>query len=163
VGAGAVALGLSTYKFVHRMPGELLYADFMRVMSNGGYDPLWVVARTERRLQELAKNERFDRQLRAPVLFAMAGISATTALLLLPRNAHDPMWGPKFDTAGLFGLLSVGSAAFAVSSLFPTPIERMVDLWKTDPGLKRLPHRGITSFSIIPIPHGFLGTVSGVF
>ncbi|APR85937.1 Hypothetical protein A7982_11286 [Minicystis rosea] len=139
---GAVAsLTFGGVALFHRSYGEHLHASFVNCMATSS-DPAKVVAATERRLFELANtNFRLRRVLRGVGIAAVSfgGFGLTAALL--PGGKSENRRSLIYASAEV-----AIAGAFAIAYGFiPTPVERMANLWSTDPAITRIPR-----FSLAP-------------
>lgn len=153
VGAGVVTVGLGAYgMLIHRSPGEKLHDEFVSGLAGSSADLPGLVARTEERLYQLADEYRLDRKLSAGFGIGLTAICAAGVV----ANEFLPWRGQEryFVRVG-FTTFTVLTAAFSTYLLFPSPMERIADLWANDPGLTRLPR-----LSIAPIQTGW--NVDGV-
>ncbi len=108
-------------------------------------DPLLVVAETEDRLRRIAGGHRRSRRVMAITSGIIAGLGAASIAL----TAASPWYGdPSQKNSDLEGeaLITGLGATLLVSSLFPSPIERMWTLWSSDPGLsERVSSTGVSA------------------
>ncbi|NVB79742.1 MAG: hypothetical protein HOV81_15205 [Kofleriaceae bacterium] len=149
VGAGALVGGVIA--LVRRSDAERLRDEFMDGLA-AGQDPATVVARTEDKLGDLARDYRRTRKI-----MLAGGIFAVGAgLTLTVLNERDP--SPSLGNRLAFGGLALAGTLAIVTSRFEYPIESMVRLWSHDPGIRRLPR-----WSIDPLAGGAAFSVSGSF
>jgi hypothetical protein len=160
VEGGALA-AFGAYSLIVPRDGEILYEDYVRDMADPSVDGARLVARTEQRLFDMADTTRNVRHVLAPAGWSVAVASAG---LFAAEEISDPNPKRRLElgvTSGIVGF--VGLLVGSVSSV-PTPIERMVDLWNSDPGIQRLPRtpeRPVVG--VIPVPGGAALSVGGAF
>ena len=149
VGVGTMVMG--GVAFLLRSPAEKLHDDFVAGMRQGG-DPALIVAKTEKDLDEIAKDYRFTR---AFLRWTGIGLAATAAgAFAFNELGNNTSKGNRF----FYGLLGMTGAWVAVSSYYEYPIEQMVRLWGTDPGIRQLPR-----VTVSPLGGGAMLGMTGAF
>lgn len=149
VGAGALVGGVIA--LARRSDAERLRDEFREGLA-AGQDPAAVVARTEARLADLARDYRRTR--RVMLAGGIVAVGAGLSLTLLNEREASPSLGNRFACGGL----ALAGTLAIVTSRFEYPIESMVRLWSHDPGIRRLPR-----WSIDPLAGGAAFSVSGSF
>jgi hypothetical protein len=134
--------------------GEEAYEHFTASLDDPKLDVSRLVADTERSLDEIAAREhrlRLGAEVSGAVLMA-----ATLAGLVANELSHQRQEDKNTWRLGLatFGFVMGGQLARA---LVPTPAERLLDLWRRDPGIKDL------RLGIAPTAGGAMIGVSGDF
>jgi len=158
---GGVFAVLGAVQIVVPRDGEVLYEDYTRELADPSVDGARLVARTEQRLFDMADSSRRLRQVLSPAGWSVAVASAG---LFAAEEITDSNPKRRLElgvTTGIVGF--VGLLIGSVSSV-PTPIERMVDLWNSDPGIQRLPRAPERpSIGLIPVLGGAALTAAGAF
>jgi hypothetical protein len=149
VGAAGMAAG-GAGLFL-RSPAERLHDDFLHGIRQGG-DPALVVARTEKELDEIARDYRSTRLLLRWLGF---GFTAGAAALFVLNEVRD---NTSKGNRLVYGIPGLTGAWVAFSSYYEYPIEQMVRLWQTDPGIRQLPR-----LSVSPLPGGAILGMTGAF
>jgi hypothetical protein len=122
--AGGLALALPS-------SGERLRDYFVQGLRRK-YDPLLVVANTEKRLREMAEHEHTER-----LWLRWTGVAVTGASALgFATTLSGPWLGANGQAQKNAAFASAGAVLF-IDSLFPRGVERMWKLWSEDPGLTR--------------------------
>ncbi|MFT3767916.1 MAG: hypothetical protein QM820_20900 [Minicystis sp.] len=155
IGTGGLSLTFGGLKLFRLSDGERLHEDFVRAMAAASpAGAAKVVADTERRLFELAGDYRRDRRI-------LRGVGITAAALSTVGLVVSAVPGTGIQDRGQFAIASGGAAIVGVvgivQSFVPTPIERMADLWSTDPSLTRVPRVSLAPF-VGPGALGLRGT-----
>jgi hypothetical protein len=149
-GAGAaVAGGIGLWR---RSPAERLRDEFSAGLASGD-DPGAVVARTEATLSELAEDYRRTRTL---LFWSGLGAAATGLTLLALSEVGDRQ--ATFGDRMAFGSMALAGGWAAFTSRVEYPIERIVDLWEAEPGIRRFPRLGVS-----PLRGGAAVGLSGSF
>jgi hypothetical protein len=140
MGLGALGIGLGTFKLVPSSVGERIYGEFVAALDASG-DARAVVARTESRLFELAADYR--RQRRIALGFGIAfDVLSIGGFAALAYPKMDPFIRELIATEA--AVLGLAGGLTILMSYSPTPVERMVTIWKTDPSLTRVPRLTLT-------------------
>ncbi len=116
--------------------GETLYEDYLRDMADPSVDGARVVARTEQRLFDMADASRRTRRVLAPVGWSMVVGSAG---VFAAEEISDPNPKRRLEIGVASGIFGVCGLVLGTFSSMPTPLERMVDVWSSDPSIQRLP------------------------
>jgi hypothetical protein len=116
--------------------GENLYEDYLRDMTDPSIDGARVVARTEQRLFDMADASRRMRQILAPVGWSIVVASAG---VFAAEEVSDPNPKQRLEIGVTSGIVGVCGLVMGTLSSMPTPLERMVELWSSDPSIQRLP------------------------
>jgi hypothetical protein len=151
---GAVVLGV-------RGDGERLYDDYVREMAGLPLDGARVVADTEKRFFELADAARSLRRVFRPVGWVLVAAAAADFVVEL---AADKNASSRLDIGVVDGCVGFAGLATAIVSSVPSPMERLADLWASDPAMQRLP-RALEAphVAIAPVPGGVAFSLSGAF
>ena len=165
MGLGLLGVGGAAYALVSPSAGEQIYGDFTAgIAAAGPGDAARVFARTEARLHELAGRYRLRRHLALATGIALTtAAGAGTIAVAATAGASSPGALPKPVQVTLLGTYTMLFGLVTLPNLFPQPIERMVDLWDTDPSLTRIPRVSISGLSVVPAPHAVSVGVSGAF
>ena len=135
-----------------RTDGERLYDDYVHALAAPSIDGARVVAETERRFLDLANRARRWRSIARPVGWALAGASVA---VFAGEEALDGNPQRRLElgvTTGIVGLLGLTTAIVAT---MPTPIERLADVWVSNPAIQRLPRRyDAPRVAFVPLPGG---------
>jgi hypothetical protein len=142
--------------------GEHLYADYQHAMADPAADGARVVAETEERLLQVADTTRTIRQIAAPLGWTVAVGSAG---FFAAEEAGDSNGRRRLELGVTAG--AVGFAGVLIGSMasMQSPVERIVDLWTSDPALQRLPRepRLHVDLGFAPLPGGGSLGLSGKF
>lgn len=154
---GGASIGLGLYNLHRSTPGERLREDFVRGLAVTD-DPGRLVAATEARLFAMADDYRRGRRIGlglsiAVLVLGTGGLVMSAIPGVIPEEQRNS-FQVEFATFSLVGSL------YLADSLFPTPIERLAEVWRTDPGRERV---SLPRLSLAPMigPRG-LG-VAGTF
>jgi hypothetical protein len=132
--------------------GERLYDDYVRALAAPSIDGARVVAVTERRFLDLADRARRFRRIARPFGWVLAGASVA---VFAGEEALDGNPQRRLElgvTTGIVGLLGL---ATAIVAMVPTPVERLADVWVSDPAIQRLPRRyDAPRVAFVPLPGG---------
>jgi hypothetical protein len=137
--------------------GEKLHNNFVRDLRTRGLaGALPLVARAEEKLFDLAEEYRSSRGF-GGILGGLFLAASTGGFI---ATAADDNIRDRFPLYTGFGIGAIAGAGYILWNLMPTPIERMAELWRNDPGRLQLE---MPSFSITPtIGLGHIG-VQGTF
>lgn len=154
VGVGAAAAVYGGILMLRESMGERIYAQFRQDLESAR-EPVQVVARTELLLNDIRERERVWRR-------RLERLGWTGAALSVAGIVGTECFAPEGNkTLGRVGF-SVGFAASVVGALAIrsniTPVERMVEIWRGDPGIQRLPR-----IAIQPTSGGALVGLEGSF
>lgn len=149
LGGGTLVAG--TIGLFKRSPAEKLREQFVAALARGD-DPAMIVAKTEKELYSLAKDYRRTRIVQRWA--GLGGAAVGTALFVLNELQENPNDANRFS----FGMLAAAGAWASFSSLYQYPIEKMVSIWETDPGIQRLPR-----LSLMPLSDGAMAGLRGTF
>jgi hypothetical protein len=135
IGVGALALLSGGLTLARAWPGERLAASY-RADLRAGEDPARAFAAADQRVRELAASEARKRRARgiaggglillSGVLIAETERSGNTADV---RIAGRIVWG---------GAALVGASMLADALLVRSPLERLTEVWRRDPGILQL-------------------------
>ena len=154
IGAGALGVLYGGIMMLRKSSGERVYDRFLSDMANTG-DTTAVVASTELLLEGIREREHTWRK-RVEVLGWMLAGGSGLALV------GNELFGPDDYRTEARLVLSGGVLVGAIGALLIrsniTPVERMVEIWRGDPGIKRLPRLSIT-----PTGGGVVAGYGGTF
>ncbi len=154
---GSLNVGLGLTTILAPREGENLYPKFVRNLNAAGLaGAAHVVARTELELFDLA---RWWRGYRLGSGIAGGGVFALSMGMLVATSSDENV--RELISLRTMNALNACTGLFYVGmGLIPTPVERMAELWRNDPGRLQLE---MPSFSITPtIGLGHIG-VHGTF
>jgi hypothetical protein len=138
--------------------GERLQRDFERDLTAHPDDRAGVLARGEQRLFEAAAGARRERH--STMVLTGAVTALELALFVQNELRDDPNDGIRFGVGG--SLLLLGATAF--TQLLPTELERLADLWRSDPGrAMRTGALHLPRIGLAPLPGGGFFTLGGQF
>ncbi len=149
LGGGTLIAG--TIGLFKRTPIEKLREEFVTALARGD-DPAAVVARTEKKLYDVAKDYRQTRLLMRWTGLGMAVAGAS--MFVLNELSDNPNDANRFS----FGMLTAAASWASFSSLYEYPIEKMVSIWESDPGIQQLPR-----LSLRPLRDGAMVGLGGMF
>jgi len=159
VGAGAGFVGLGLYRLARTTLAEETYDTFTRYMGRDTKD----VGRSQRLYswaeESLLASAAYDRRRRSWTRWLGAGGLAASGVVLGIALASDT----KVSAQGamLIGTTGLLYGAVLLDSFFPSPTERMADLWKSEPSNAQ--HMGASRLTIRPVLGLMSGGITGSF
>jgi hypothetical protein len=152
--AGAAAMtGTGLYLSLTRSEGEQTLDAFRAELSARRGNRALAFARTEQKLQDVAQAERHGRQLSFWLLQAVAGTMLTVTTIGVMTDDEPQVGG----YALLYGTAALTSAGGFLVLGIETPTERLLRLYRDDPGIK-------VRAGLSALPSGGLGlSLSGTF
>jgi hypothetical protein len=152
-GLGAVLAGTGLYLSLTDSEGEKALGAFKAELAARRGNQALAFARTEQKLQDVARAERGRRQFSFWLLQTMAVAMATATSIGVATDEKTEVGG----YALLYGTAALTSAAGFYMLSIETPTERLLRLYRDDPGIKV--RAGVTA-----LPSGGLGFgLSGAF
>jgi len=148
---------------LRRSEGERIYDRFAEGMSALDADPTKVVGFTEEALFKMQEKEHSDRRFRliggGLVLAAGAGVAASGLAFVHPSPGYSSHATTQTLMVGS-GLLAaaLGTTMILQGVLVRSPSDRLIDLWKEDPSLSKMPR-----LSVAPTPGGAMLTLGGAW
>jgi hypothetical protein len=153
----ATLLGTGLYLTLTKSAGERALETFERDIGSQGQSRDWAFARTEQRLEALARQERASKRLTFWSLQGLAlGVAGLNTWLLL--DSGDRAEGhlqPSMAAMG-YSVAALTSASGFLLMSFESPSERLLRLYRYDPGLR-------LNVSVLPQPNGVSLSLSGRF
>jgi hypothetical protein len=150
--AGALLAGSGLYLAFSDSNGELALRAFDADLAARRSNQALVFARTEQKLAELARAENTRRQV---LFWSMQGLGLAAAVLGTGTLLNDSERSVSLP-ATLYGSGAMMSALGFYLLTQETPTERMLRLYRGDPGLK-------LSAGVTPVPAGAMFGLSGSF
>ncbi|HSY24706.1 MAG TPA: hypothetical protein VK841_21415 [Polyangiaceae bacterium] len=159
-GIGALALGAGFATLLQPWGGERAATEYRDALG-ATFDYARAFAVAETRLRALAQAERcrrfWARILSGTILVASA--AALTYNEFVAANDTERIEGRAFGGAGVF----IGGVLLARSSLVESPIERLTNVWESDPGMQHLQQQPTITPNIGASAGGLTLGLSGSF
>ena len=154
---GTLLLGGGVARLLIPTSGESALEVFKAEVASAQNKPV-AFAKTEEALEKIARRDRMGRNFGFWYYEALAasGITVATMALAKPSWFGNDKLQPSSAALlyGLSGMLAAGG--FAIRFAFETPTERLLKLYRSDPGLK-------VQVGIAPTPSGGMVGLSGQF
>ena len=135
--------------------GEKLHEEFRLALTRPGANRAVVFATMEGKLKELARDERKQRHFQL-VLGSILTVAAGTLFVLNETAFSSPMLDVRI-TSAVAGALG---ATLTVSSLAPSPVERLAGVWAAS---SDQPPKPVARLGVAPLPGGGLVGLGGMF